>query len=61
LQFSLEPAIGFTFPLGEKLNFSPVFQYSIPLTKFSDSGTDIKISAWRIMLELRYDITPEEY
>ncbi|MCL5991824.1 MAG: hypothetical protein M1419_06950 [Bacteroidetes bacterium] len=60
LQFSLEPAIGLNFPLGEKLNFGPVFQYSIPLTKFSENGTDIKLSAWRILLEFRYDITPEE-
>ncbi|OGU12402.1 MAG: hypothetical protein A2X61_04575 [Ignavibacteria bacterium GWB2_35_12] len=60
MQFSLEPAIGFTFPFGKKINFSPLFQYSIPLTKFSENGTDVKLSAWRIMLEFRYDITPEE-
>lgn len=60
LQFSMEPAIGLNFPLGEKLNFSPAFQYSIPLTKFSENGSDIKLSAWRIILEFKYDITPEE-
>jgi hypothetical protein len=60
MQFSLEPAIGLTFPLGKKLNFSPIFQYSVPLTKFSENGTDVKLSSWRIMLEFRYDITPEE-
>jgi hypothetical protein len=59
-QYSLEPAIGLTFPFGKKLNFSPVFQYSIPLNNFTSSGDNVKISAWRILLEFRFVLKSEE-
>ena len=60
MQFSLEPALGFNFLIGEKFRFSPVFQYSVPLTILTQNGQDVKLSSWRILFELRYDITPEE-
>ncbi|MBI5324134.1 MAG: hypothetical protein HZB41_02450 [Ignavibacteriae bacterium] len=60
LQLSLEPAIAFNFPIGQKFRLSPLFQYSIPLTKFSEQGTDVKLNSWRLMIELRYDITPDD-
>ncbi|TAL67557.1 MAG: hypothetical protein EPN82_13975 [Bacteroidetes bacterium] len=59
-QLSLEPAIGFTFPIGEKFRFSPLFQYSVPFANITESGEKVKLSSWRLLLELRYDITPEE-
>ncbi len=59
-QYSLEPAIGLTFPIGERLNFSPVFQYSVPLSNFTTSGDNVKISGWRILLEFRFVDLPDK-
>ncbi len=58
---SLDPAIGFTFYLSDKISFSPVFQYSIPLSNVSEIGSDFKVSTWRIMMEFKYSLTDYTY
>lgn len=52
-QFSIDPMIGFNIAIEENVFISPLFQYSLPLTKISENGDNFKISAWRILIELR--------
>lgn len=56
LQFSVNPAIGFHFSLGSKMELGPVFQYSIPLTKITENGEGFSVSSWRFLLEFRMSI-----
>ena len=50
---SITPAIGFNIPFSAEVNFSPLFQYFIPLSNISEHGEQFRISSWSIMLELR--------
>jgi len=58
---ALDPAIGFTIHLSDKLSFAPVFQYSIPLSNISETGNDFKVSTWRVLFEFKYSITDYTY
>jgi hypothetical protein len=56
-QISFVPLIGGNIFLTDKLSISPSFQYNVALTDISSYGEDFKISAWRINLELKYNIS----
>jgi hypothetical protein len=58
---ALDPAIGFTIHLSDKVSFAPVFQYSIPLSNIAEIGSDFKVSSWRILFEFKYSITDYTY
>lgn len=58
-QIYLNTAIGFNLNLSDKLTFSPIFSYSNAFTNISDKGDNPKIHNWRILLELRYDISKD--
>jgi hypothetical protein len=58
---SLDPAIGFTFFFSDKVSFSPVFQYSMPLSNVAEIGSNFKVSTWRILLEFKYSLTDYTY
>ncbi|MFC2131738.1 hypothetical protein ACFLSQ_09910 [Bacteroidota bacterium] len=60
-QMSLEPAIGFNFEISPQIYLSPLFQYSIPLTKLSNIQKDFNINKWRITIELRFAIKIREF
>ncbi len=59
LQVYINPALGFDLPLSDHLIFSPIFSYSNALMNIATRGIDPKVHYWRIMLELRYNITPD--
>jgi len=58
---SLDPAIGFTIFFSDKISFSPVFQYSMPLTNVAEIGSDFKVSTWRILFEFKFSLTDYTY
>lgn len=49
----LNPAIGFNIDLANDIQFSPIFQYNIPVSNISESGNNYQLHSWRIMFELR--------
>lgn len=57
LQLSALPMAGFTIDLRRGFFLSPYVSFALPLTNFSERGTDFKISQFRFMLELRYAFT----
>ncbi|MCX6155427.1 MAG: hypothetical protein NT007_14835 [Candidatus Kapabacteria bacterium] len=57
LQFALMPAMGLNLSIGKGFYFSPTFEYFFPLNTLSDNGNNFSVQAWRINLELRYDLT----
>lgn len=58
-QMYLSPAVGFNLKLGEELTFSPVLSYSKALTNISTIGDSPQVDTWRLIFELRIDITPD--
>jgi len=54
---SILPALGFDFFHKDKLYGGLTFQQNIPLTPVSNFGKDFMINSWRVLFELRYDIT----
>ena len=60
-QIYIQPALGFNIPFSEKLIFSPIFEYGIPLENVSDWGDNFKVSTWRINFELRLQIAKKHY
>ncbi len=59
-QIYLNSALGFNINFSEKLTFSPIFSYSNAFMNISERGENPKVNYWRILLELRYDITGDE-
>ncbi len=57
LQLALQPAIGFDINFSQQLLLSTSFNYSLPLTKISNDGDNFTVSQWRILLELKYNLT----
>lgn len=53
LYLGVTPAIGLKFELDKNFFFSPVFDYTIPLTDISTTSTGFKTATWRINLEMR--------
>jgi hypothetical protein len=49
----LSPAIGFNIDLANDIQFSPLFQYNIPMGNISESGNNYQLSSWRLMFEFR--------
>jgi hypothetical protein len=61
LQFSIEPAIGFNFYLGNQLYISPLFNFSIPLTKLSTEQPDFAVNHWRFIVEFKLALTMRKF
>ena len=55
-QLALTPMIGIDIPISNSFTLSPVFSYSLPLTKMSDNGDNFKINSWAFILELRHSL-----
>lgn len=52
----LDFQIGLPLHLGPKWTIAPVFAYNLPFTNISENGQDFKISSWRLLLELKYQL-----
>jgi hypothetical protein len=57
LQLAFVPTIGFNIYFNDKFSLSPLFQYYFPLTEISSFGENFTISAYRIALTLKYNLT----
>jgi hypothetical protein len=57
LQMSLVPAIGGNIYFTDKLFMTPSFHYFKALNNMSEFGKDFRIDAWRLNVELKYNIT----
>ena len=56
LQMSLVPAIGGNIYFTDKLFMTPSFSYFKALNNMSEFGKDFRIDAWRMNIELKYNI-----
>ena len=59
-QLYLQPALGFNIAFSNSVHFSPIFEYSIPFTNYSDYGTDLRSNYWRLLFELRIKVSQDE-
>ncbi len=51
------PSAGLNIPFSGNITFSPLFQYSIPLSNISERGKDFKLNSWLFILELRIKLS----
>lgn len=57
LYISFMPALGFDINLSEKILLSTSFNYVFPMTKISNYSDNFNISSWKILFEMKYNLT----
>lgn len=59
-QLYIQPSIGFNIPFSREIVFSPIIEFGLPLSEFSNYGDGLKSNYWRLLLELRIKISKDK-